>query len=86
MTCRVELTLQALRAGNPDDRRISFAPVVIGAGRRLFERSDESVDLEHINSLPSRFATPITDRVVRGRGRSVPDPTTPLWSDPGEVG
>jgi dihydrofolate reductase len=56
---------QALRAGYLEELSISIAPVVLGAGKRLFEGFDESVDLEPLRSLQSPFATHITYRVLR---------------------
>jgi hypothetical protein len=41
------------------------APVVLGAGTRLFEGFDTSVDLELIRTFSSPFATHIRYRVVR---------------------
>jgi dihydrofolate reductase len=56
---------QALRAGYIEELSISIAPVVLGAGKRLFDGFDESVTLEPIRSLQSRYATHVTYRVVR---------------------
>ena len=56
---------QALRAGHIDELSISIAPVVLGAGKRLFEGFNSSVGLEPIRVLQSPFATHITYRVVR---------------------
>jgi hypothetical protein len=57
---------QALRAGGyVEEVSISIAPVVLGAGKRLFEGFDETVSLEHFRLLQSSFATHITYRVVR---------------------
>lgn len=56
---------QALRAGLVDELSISIAPVVMGAGKRLFEGFDSDVPLEPIRVLQSPFATHITYRVVR---------------------
>jgi dihydrofolate reductase len=55
---------QALRAGHVEELSISIAPVVLGAGKRLFEDFDESISLEHVSVLQSPFATHITYRVV----------------------
>jgi dihydrofolate reductase len=54
---------QALRAGLVDELTISIAPVMLGAGKRLFEGFDETVGLEHVRVLQSPFATHITYRV-----------------------
>ncbi|HZA81588.1 MAG TPA: dihydrofolate reductase family protein [Actinomycetes bacterium] len=56
---------QALRAGHVEELSISIAPVVLGAGKRLFDDFDQEVGLEHLNVLQSPFATHITYRVVR---------------------
>jgi dihydrofolate reductase len=56
---------QALRAGHVEELSISIAPVVLGAGKRLFEDFDETVNLEHVRVLQSPFATHIIYRVVR---------------------
>jgi dihydrofolate reductase len=55
---------QALRAGHVEELTISIAPVVLGAGKRLFDGFDETVSLEHAGLLQSPFATHITYRVV----------------------
>ena len=56
---------QALRGGHVEELSISVAPVVLGAGKRLFEGFDQSIDLEHVRTLQSPFATHITYRVLR---------------------
>jgi dihydrofolate reductase len=56
---------QALRAGHIEELSISIAPVVLGAGKRLFEEFDVPLNLEPIRVLQSRFATHITYRVLR---------------------
>ena len=56
---------QALRGGYVEELSISIAPVVLGAGKRLFEHFDQSMTLEHVRLLQSPFATHITYRVVR---------------------
>jgi dihydrofolate reductase len=56
---------QALRAGHVEELSISIAPVVLGAGKRLFDGFHETVTLEHLSLLQSPFATHITYRVVR---------------------
>jgi dihydrofolate reductase len=56
---------QALRAGHVEELSISIAPVVLGAGKRLFDDFDQPVSLEHVKVLQSQFATHITYRVVR---------------------
>jgi dihydrofolate reductase len=56
---------QALAAGYVEELSISIAPVVLGAGKHLFEDFDKDIDLEHVKTLQSPFATHITYRVVR---------------------
>jgi dihydrofolate reductase len=60
-----DIIRQALRAGHVDELSVSIAPVVLGAGKRLFDGFDESVDLELIRTYSSPFATHILYRVVR---------------------
>jgi dihydrofolate reductase len=55
---------QALRAGHVAELTISIAPVVLGGGKRLFDGVDQSIGLEHVRLLQSRFATHITYRVT----------------------
>ena len=56
---------QALHAGIVEELSISFAPIVLGAGKRLFDDFDQAMNLEHVGLLQSPFATHITYRVVR---------------------
>jgi dihydrofolate reductase len=56
---------QALRAGYVEELSISIAPVVLGAGKRLFDGFDETLNLEHVRLLHSPIATHITYRVLR---------------------
>jgi dihydrofolate reductase len=60
-----DIIRQALRAGYVDELSISVAPVVLGAGKWLFEGFEPDVRLEPIRVLQSRFATHITYRVAR---------------------
>jgi dihydrofolate reductase len=55
---------QALRAGLVDELAISIAPVILGAGKRLFEGFEQTVSLEHTGLLQSPFATHIIYGVV----------------------
>jgi len=56
---------QALRDGNVDELSLSIAPVILGGGKRLFDDSDRTMNLEHLGLLQSPFATHITYRVVQ---------------------
>lgn len=58
-----DIIRQALRAGHIDELSISIAPVVLGAGKRLFDGFSADVPLEPIRVLQSPFATHITYRV-----------------------
>lgn len=60
-----DLIRQALRAGVVDELTITTAPVVLGAGKRLFEGFEASLDLEPLRVLSSPLATHVTYRVVR---------------------
>jgi dihydrofolate reductase len=55
---------QALAAGHVQELTISIAPVILGAGKRLFSDTTPPVRLEHMNLLQSPFATHITYRVL----------------------
>ena len=58
-----EVIRQALEAGIVDELTIIVAPVVLGAGKRLFEGFTRSLDLEHLGVRQSPFATFIDYRV-----------------------
>jgi dihydrofolate reductase len=60
-----DIIRQALRTGLVDELTISIAPVVLGAGKRLFEGFDKSIDLELVRTFSSPLATHIKYRVVR---------------------
>jgi dihydrofolate reductase len=54
---------QALDAGLVDELTIIVAPVILGAGKRLFEGFSRSLDLEHLGVRQSRYATFVEYRV-----------------------
>jgi dihydrofolate reductase len=56
---------QALRSGVVEEFSISIAPVVLGAGKRLFDGVGAELRLEPIRVLQSPFATHVTYRAVR---------------------
>jgi dihydrofolate reductase len=56
---------QALAAGRVDGLTIIVAPVILGAGKGLFDGFSQSIDLEHLGVRQSRFATFIDYRVKR---------------------
>ena len=55
---------QALRAGYVKELTLSVAPVVLGGGKRLFDGFEQKLDLEHVRTLQSPWATHITYRVL----------------------
>ena len=60
-----EVIRQALAGGHVDELTIIVAPVVLGAGKRLFDGFDRSLDLEHRGLRQSPLATFIHYRVMR---------------------
>jgi dihydrofolate reductase len=56
---------QALAAGKVDELIISTAPVILGAGKRLFRGFDRDIDLEAIKVYSSPYATHVRYKVVR---------------------
>jgi dihydrofolate reductase len=56
---------QALRAGVVDVLSVSTAPVILGAGKRLFDGFDEDLDLEIDRVFASPLVTHVVYRVVR---------------------
>lgn len=55
---------QALQAGYVDELSISIAPVILGGGKRLFDGSERTMNLEHAGLLQSPFATHLKYRVA----------------------
>ncbi|MGH2833243.1 MAG: dihydrofolate reductase family protein [Solirubrobacteraceae bacterium] len=60
-----EVIRQALTDGLLDELSIVVAPVILGAGKRLFEDFSRSLELQHIGVRQSQFATFIDYRVRR---------------------
>jgi dihydrofolate reductase len=60
-----QIIRQALEAGIVDHLTIIIAPVVLGAGKRLFKGFTRSIDLEPAGVRQSRSATYIEYRVPR---------------------
>jgi dihydrofolate reductase len=60
-----EVIREALRQGLIDELTIILAPVVLGAGKRLFEGFTETIGLEQLSVRQSRFATFVEYRVER---------------------
>ena len=60
---------QALRAGVVDRLAISTAPVVLGAGKRLFEGFERDVELEMVRV----FASPLATTWSTASGAELPD-------------
>jgi dihydrofolate reductase len=60
-----DLIRQALAAGYVDQLVISTAPVILGAGKRLFDGFDQDVDLTVTKVYSSPYATHVRYAVVR---------------------
>jgi dihydrofolate reductase len=60
-----DIIRQALTGGHLDELTIIVAPVVLGAGKRLFEGFTASLDLEHLGVTQSPFATFIDYRIKK---------------------
>jgi dihydrofolate reductase len=58
-----DIIRQALEAGIVDELTIIIAPVVLGAGKRLFDGFSDSLELDQLGVRQSRFATFIDYRV-----------------------
>jgi dihydrofolate reductase len=55
---------QALKGGHLDELVISIAPVILGAGKRLFEGFDQMIGLENVSAIQTQWATHVRYRVV----------------------
>jgi dihydrofolate reductase len=60
-----DLIRQGLAAGVVDELSISTAPVVLGAGKRLFEGFEQDLDLEVLGTWSSPYATHVRYAVKR---------------------
>lgn len=60
-----DLLRQALGGGYVDELIVSVAPVVLGAGKRLFEGFDKTVDLRQISARQSPWVTHLRYQVAR---------------------
>ncbi len=60
-----DLIRQALRAGYVDEFTLTIAPVILGAGKSLFEGFDADLHLEHVGVRQSPLAIHITYLVRR---------------------
>jgi dihydrofolate reductase len=60
-----EIIRQALAGGLLDELTIIVSPIVLGAGKRLFDGFSESLELDHIGVRQSPFATFVDYRVKR---------------------
>jgi dihydrofolate reductase len=62
-----DIIRQLLAAGKADELVISTSPVILGAGKRLFEGFDRDVDLEIIKAYSSPLATHVRYAVKPSR-------------------
>jgi dihydrofolate reductase len=60
-----DLIRQALAAGKVDELIISTAPVILGAGKRLFEGFTSDIDLTVVKVYSSKYATHVRYTVPR---------------------
>ncbi len=56
---------QALNAGLVDSLHLHVAPIVLGAGTRLFDNLTEPIELERTEVVESQFGTHLRFRVVK---------------------
>jgi dihydrofolate reductase len=61
------ITQQALKAGLLDEIQINLAPILLGAGIRLFDNLGEAIDLEKIKVVDTPDVTHLRFRVVKER-------------------
>jgi dihydrofolate reductase len=61
-----DIIRQTLAAGRLDELVISTAPVILGAGKRLFEGFGHDLDLEVIKTYSSPYATHVRYAVPQG--------------------
>jgi len=59
------LIQQALQAGQVDSLHLHVAPVVLGAGTRLFDNLTEPIELERTEVVESQFATHLRFRIIK---------------------
>lgn len=59
-----DIIRQALGAGEVDQLTVIIAPVLLGGGKRLFDGSEGTVELEQVSAAQSDFVTYLTYRVV----------------------
>lgn len=69
-----DLIRQGLRARVVDELGISTAPVILGAGKRLFEGFDLDLDLDVLGTWSSPYATHVRYRVRARSGTPFPAP------------
>jgi len=60
-----DLIRQALAAGKVDELVISTAPVILGAGKRLFEGFEADIELEVVKVYSSPYATHVRYAVLK---------------------
>ena len=60
-----DLIRQVLAAGRVDQLVVSTAPVILGAGKRLFDGFDRDIDLEVLEVVSSPYATHVRYAVTK---------------------
>jgi dihydrofolate reductase len=60
-----DLIRQGLASGRVDELVLSTAPVILGAGKRLFDGFERDIDLEVVKVVSSPYATHVRYRVLR---------------------